>query len=155
MAFEILRHTYLLQKMPEKGGWTFLIVSEIPKRLQKRIAHAKLTCILDGIQFEKISLMPMKTGQLFMPVKAEIRKAINKEAGEWVELAVFSELPLEDEESIATQFALCLENEPVAQNNFNQLAEHEKQQLYKSFEEAGNDDIKVRRMAIAIDRLNR
>ncbi len=73
---------YLLERFPGKGGWTF---ARIPEILQDKKAHfgwVKVRGTIDGFEIRKYHLMPMGNGNLFLQVKAEIRKNNSREKGE-------------------------------------------------------------------------
>ncbi|HNV29466.1 MAG TPA: DUF1905 domain-containing protein, partial [Cyclobacteriaceae bacterium] len=80
----LVNKKYRLEKFPGKGGWTF---ARIPEILQDKKAHfgwVKVRGTIDGYEIRKYHLMPMGDGSLFLPVKAEIRKKIKKNAGDQV-----------------------------------------------------------------------
>ena len=76
------KFTATLQKNPTKGGWTYLVWPE-------SIAYfgtsglVKVRGTIDGHPFRS-SFMAMGDGRQMLPVKAEIRKAIGKEADDTV-----------------------------------------------------------------------
>lgn len=148
---EIINQKYLLHKMPEKGGWTYIVVKEIPKAEQKKHGMDKLEGTMDGHKLAKVSLMPMKNGNLFMPVNAEIRKAIGKEAGAWVDLVIYNVAKEEETLSAEETLLLCLEDEPTAKSNFENYTEVERAAFYTWIEASGSDEIKVNRIAKSID----
>lgn len=79
----------LLEKFPGKGGWTY---SEVPHSLSiKRTGFGwvKVKGTIDGYAISDYSLAPMKGGQLFLPVKAAIRKKINKQHGDYIKVILF------------------------------------------------------------------
>ena len=94
--------------------------------------------------------MPMGDGQLFLPVKAAIRKVIKKEAGEWVQVILYKETkPL----SIPGELRMCLEDEPKALNIFNTLSESEQKYYIQWIYSAKKEATKVDRIAKTINRL--
>jgi len=97
-------------------------------------------------------LMPMGNGTLFLPVKAEIRKKIRKNEGDWVHITLYSqELPKINPED----FYVCLLEDPVAQANFYKLPEKEQTELIEWMYAPKNEQLKVERMAKALDKLSR
>ncbi len=75
---------YLLQKFSGKGGWTYTVIPEIAQDKKSPFGWVRVNGSIDGYPLNKYKLMPMGNGQLFLPVKAAIRKQIGKEAGDWV-----------------------------------------------------------------------
>jgi hypothetical protein len=76
----------LLKKFPGKGGWTYAEIPEIKQNPDNPFGWVKVKGSIDSYQLRHYKLMPMGDSQLFLPVKAEIRKKINKAAGDWVHI---------------------------------------------------------------------
>lgn len=141
---------YLLEKFPGKGGWTY---ASIPEVLQDRHAHfgwVRVRGSIDQYTFSGYHLMPMGNGQLFLPVKAAVRKMISKQAGDTVRIVLYADnLPTE----IPNELLLCFEESPGALEKFRSYSDGEQKAMLDDIYSAKTDTTKVVRIAKLIDRL--
>lgn len=82
--------TAKLEKVNEKGGWTYVVWPEASEFFGTRGA-VKVRAQIDGFEV-KTSFMSMGGGVQMIPVKAEIRQAIAKEAGDMVTVRLLERL---------------------------------------------------------------
>jgi len=94
--------------------------------------------------------MPMGNGKLFLPVRAEIRKAIGKTEGDTIHVILYADNSLIE---IPEEFLLCLEDEPPAKQFFFKLTESEQSFYVKWIEDAKQEATKTKRIAESITRL--
>jgi len=120
----LVDQAYLLDKFPGEGGWTYAAIPEVLPNKNKPFGCVKVKGSIDHYPFKNHTLMPLGDDRLFLPVKAEIRKKIGKEEGDWVRVVLFAdEAPLDTPEELLECFAL----EPdVALENFLKLKERKR-----------------------------
>lgn len=85
----LVNKKYLLEKFPGKGGWTYAHLPDISPGKRTHFGWVKVRGTIDGYEINKYNLMPIAGGKLFLPVKAEIRKHIHKQAGDNVHVILY------------------------------------------------------------------
>ncbi|RYD55325.1 MAG: DUF1905 domain-containing protein [Sphingobacteriales bacterium] len=147
----IVDQKLILEKMEGKGGWTFARVPKTTANTGKSYGWKNLKGTVDGFKVE-CSLMPLNKEYWFMPVKAEIRKMVGKQAGDYIQVLLYAEI---QELHTPEDFLLCLQDDPQAFEHYRKLPDDEKQKYIDWIFATVDEELQVQRMADAIDRLSR
>ena len=149
----LIDKTYLLHKFPGKGGWTYAAIPEVAQNKKAPFGWVKVKGSIDGYAFRQYKLMPMGNGQLFLPVKAAIRKKIGKHAGDYVHIILYADAsPL----GIPEEIILCFGNEPQqAYATFMRFTEGEQKAYLDWIYAAKTEETKANRIIKMMDRLQR
>jgi hypothetical protein len=149
----LIRKKYRLQKFPGKGGWTYVAISEIAQNKGNPFGWVKVSGSIDGYELKHCKLMPMGNGKLFLPVKAAIRKKIEKEEGDYVTVTFYvDESPL----SIPDELLECFRNEPSSVYEiFISFTEGEQKAYIDWIYSAKNPETKANRIVEMMSRLQR
>jgi hypothetical protein len=146
----IIDKSYLIQKFPGKGGWSFVSIPEITQDKRAWFGMVKVRGRIDGYEIENYHIMPMGNGTMFLPINGKIRKATGKKEGDWIHVLLYSqELPAVEPDDLM----VCLNDEPEALNRYNKLPETEKRKINDWIYSVKNDEIRVERIAQTIERL--
>ncbi len=147
----LLHSTFVLEKYPGKGGWTYVRIPKLAIKKKAPFNMVKVRGSIDGFEINKYHLMPMGDGRLFLPVRAEIRKKIGKQEGDRVEVILYPDTePLE----VPEEMLICLRDEPLAYRFFQKLSESEQKYYVQWIYSAKKEETKVNRMAKCIERLS-
>jgi hypothetical protein len=147
----LVNKKYLLEKTPGKGGWTYTIIPEIQPDSKSPFGWVKVKGSIDGVEINKYHLMPSGKGTLILFAKAEIRKKIKKQAGDYIHVILYLDNePLE----VPEELMLCMEDDPEALQFFNSLNESEQHSYVKWIYSAKTDQTKVDRIAKTLVRLS-
>lgn len=150
MDEKLVDKEYLLEKLPGKYGWTYTIIPEIRPAPNAPFNWVKVRGTIDRYQIKDYRLMPSGKGVLFLAVNAEIRKKIQKQAGDYVHIVLY---PDNEPIEIPKEFLLCLQDDIVALQFFNSLIESEQYKYIRWIYSAKGEQTKVDRIAKTVTKL--
>lgn len=153
LSSPLVNNTYLLEKFPGKGGWTYAAIPEIPQNKSNPFGWVTVKGSIDDYELKKFKLMPMGNGQLFLPVKAAIRKKIKKAAGDRVKIVLYLDESLV---AIPQELIDCFtfEAKPIYQT-FLSFTDGEQKAYIDWIYEAKTEETKANRIAKMMGRLQR
>lgn len=137
----------LLEKFPGKGGWTYARIPEIKQDKKNPFGWVKVKGFIDQYEIAQYKLMPMGNGELFLPVKAVIRKLIGKKAGDYITVTLY---PDKDPIVVPEEFLSCLKDEPFAHESFLLFSEGEQRKYINWIYTAKKESTRIERIARAI-----
>ncbi|MFY0599983.1 MAG: DUF1905 domain-containing protein [Cyclobacteriaceae bacterium] len=144
---------YLLKKSPGKGGWTYAEIPRVLRNKNSAFGWVRVKGSIDGFELKQYKLMPMGNGKLFLPVKAEIRKKIKKQEGDYVKVVLFSD---ESSLEIPAEIVDCLKNESnKVYETFLSLTEGEQKAYLDWIYSAKTDETMANRIIAMTGRVNK
>jgi hypothetical protein len=137
------------QKKGEKTGWSYIEISASQANKLKKDCRVsfRVKGTLDEHRIEKTAILPMGDGSFILPMNGTIRKAIRKEAGDKVAVAIEAD---ERELSISNDFLRCLKDEPGALTFFRSLPKGHQNYFSKWIDSAKTMPTKTKRITMAV-----
>jgi hypothetical protein len=140
---------FRLEKYPGKGGWTYAAISEIPPDKKAPFGWVKVNGRIDTFELSGYKLMPMSSGKLFLPVRAEIRKQIKKKAGDTVHIVLYHD---QSHYIIPEEIIACFELEPdKIFKNFLLFTEGQQKAYVDWINKAKTPETKAKRIATMME----
>jgi Domain of unknown function (DUF1905)/Bacteriocin-protection, YdeI or OmpD-Associated len=141
-----------LEKFDGKGGWTYARLPEVKPDKKAWFNWVRVSGFIDDHEIKAYHLMPMGNGQLFLPVKAAIRKKIKKDVGDTITVRLYLD---NDPIEIPQALLECLREDPEAQQYFFKLTESEKKQAIDWIYSAKKEETRINRMAEFLNLLSK
>jgi hypothetical protein len=151
MEQPIINDQFIIQKMDVKGGWHYITLpySKFAKT-KNPFGWIIVKGKIDDYSISQYKLWPTKEGKLFLALKKDIRKQIQKEAGQKVTIILYVD---NSNLVIPVDFAVCLADAPKANYFFETLSTTSKKQYIDWIYNAKNSATIETRMTTAIKKL--
>ncbi|HVU96624.1 MAG TPA: YdeI/OmpD-associated family protein [Puia sp.] len=139
-------------RMGEKTGWSYI---RIPAKLAQQLKpdnkkSFRVKGKLDDYAIAGMALIPMGEGDFILALKAAIRKAIRKQAGDSLEV----QLEIDKKEIVPPkELVECLADEPEAQKVFRALPKSHQNWYGNWVKSAKTEGTRTRRIAHIVDSL--
>lgn len=141
---------YILEKFPGKGGWTYIAIPDLKPNKKAYFNMSKVNGFIDDLAINDHNLFPFGKDKVLMAVKAEIRKKIGKNEGDWVHLKLNVNQP---EYDIKSEFIICLNDDIAAKKTFTKCNKSQQQAIIDWISASKDEEMKVERIVKAIDML--
>lgn len=150
MNAEVLNKSLQLKKFEGKGGWVYVLIEGISQDKSARFGWVLVSGWIDDYELNNVKLMSMGQGRLFLPVKAEIRKVINKKEGDFVTVKlVVNNIPKISLEELME----CFED-PLVLKRFNSQTTEKQQEMLDWINSSKVDKIQIQRIKDLLKKLS-
>lgn len=147
----LVNGAYLLKKFPGKGGWTYAEIPEVLQDKNNPFGWVSVSGSIDHFELRQYKLMPMGNGRLFLPVRAEIRKKIGKQAGDHVHVVLYADAT---PTTIPEEIMDCFSMEPAESlATFLSFTDGERRAYLGWIYDAKTEDTRAKRILQMMDRL--
>jgi hypothetical protein len=149
METPIFDATCTLKKFARKGAWTFVMMpcnTNLPK---KKFNTARVRGFIDDYEIKNVNMWAMKEGN-FIAVKAELRKKINKQDGDTVQVLLYLN---EAQMVIREDFLICPKEEPKLHKYFLKYPENTQKETTDWIFAAKTEDEKIARITKILEKL--
>ncbi len=150
MAKPLVNKSYLLEKYPGKGGWTYASIPEIVQDKKAPFGWVKVKGTIDNYEIKNYKLMPMGNEKLFLPVNADIRKIIGKGEGDSIHVVLYAD---NSPNKIPEELLACLLDHPLEHKTFLSYTDGEQKTFIDWIFSAKKEETKVKRIAKTLDKL--
>lgn len=148
----LVNDDFLLKKYPGKGGWTYTVLPETVRKKKTPFGWVQVRGFIDSFELKGYRLMPMSSGQLFLPVRAEIRKKIGKKEGDRVHVVLYADDAPPD---IPEELLLCLQDSEDTYSNFLKCSDTEQRAFIDHIYAVKKEETRIERIAQTLDMLEK
>lgn len=146
MEKPLVDNDYLLFTTVGKCAWTF---AEIPEIAMPKTSFGmlKVKGKIDDYEFSNTHLMPIGNGHVGLAVKSQIRKKINKQAGDTVHITLYEDnTPL----IIPEELLVCMEDEAGVREKFEKYTRGQQKAFVDWINSAKSEQTQAERIAKTI-----
>ena len=139
----------------EKTGWTYIdIPADIAQQLKPGNKKSfRVKGILDSLPINGMALMPMGDGNFILALKAEVRKALHKNAGALLHAKLEEDTEFKIE--IPADLQECFDFEPVTWEFFNSLPKSHRDYFVKWIDSAKTSETRAKRIVNTVNAMLR
>ncbi len=152
MSLPLVDNQYLIEKMPGKGGWSYVAISEIPKAARQSMGLVRVRGFIDSYELKQFNLLPMKDGKMLLPIKSAVRKKIGKQEGDRVHVVLYAD---DSAVEVPDDILACLLESDRAYQFFQTLSDSNKKYYIDWIEEAKKLETKADRISKSIQMLEK
>jgi len=150
-------NTLILQfdEKGEKTGWSYIeVASDLAcQLLPDNKKSFRVKGMLDRFAFAGLALIPMGKGHFILPLKADIRKAIHKNAGAMLQVKL--EYDKDFKIDIPEELQECFEFEPEAIEFFESLPNSHRNYFIKWITDAKTEETRAKRIVNTVNAMLR
>jgi hypothetical protein len=147
----IIKGVYELVDHERHTGWVYALIDNA-KKVKGKYPKLKVKGKIEGFAISNVILASYGKEGYVLPVRAEIRKAIKKNAGDKVKIVLY---PDDSTLEIPEEFEICLKDEPKARAFFYTLSQSEQRMYTYWIDSAKRTETKSDRIAKSIERLKK
>src|SRR5665213_1371041 len=135
----------------EKTGWSYI---EIPADIARQLKPGnkksfRVKGMLDALPVRGMALMPMGDGKFIMALKAGIRKALHKNKGAMLHVALEEDADFRVD--MPVDLKECFDFEPEALDFFNTLPKSHRNYFIKWINDAKTNDTRAKRIVNTVN----
>jgi hypothetical protein len=148
----LIHNTYKIQKQTHKGGWHYVVISGISASEKSASGLVRISGTVDDYAIKQFNLLPMKDGNMMLPLKTPLRKAIRKTEGDSVRVILYSD---DSVVVVPDDILMSLMDYPKAHHFFMTLSESNKKHYIDWIEASKKMETKVNRIIKTIEQLEK
>ena len=151
MNFIVENEKIEIQYIPGNGAWTYQLIIPNTKNIRGKWGDLKVSGKIDNFEIKNKNLGPMKNADKKMALNSEIRKAIGKSGGEYVNVTLYLENQNVENKNNEMIFE-CFKDAEVL-NKFKKLKTEEQNEIIKDINSSATENQKVEKIVKIIAKL--